>query len=62
MIENRTFEKLPPLDHGGSEMKFTYFHHNCCKKIEFSKKIKSLQFFVVQGSLNPNITSLGEKL
>ena len=26
------------------------------------KKIKSLQFFMVQGSLSPNITFLGEKL
>ena len=30
--------------------------------MEFSKKIKSLQFLIVQGSLNPNITFLGEKL
>ena len=27
------FEKLPPLDHGGPEMKCTYFHRNCWKKI-----------------------------
>ena len=26
------------------------------------KKIKSLQFCIVQGSLNPNLTFLGEKL
>ena len=32
------------------------------KKMEFSKKIKSLQYLMVQGSLNPNITFLGEKL
>ena len=31
-------------------------------KMEFSKNIKSLQFLMVQGSLNPNITFLGEKL
>ena len=31
LIEN--LEKLPPLDHGGPEMKCTYFHRNCCKKI-----------------------------
>ena len=30
MIEH--FEKLTPLDHGGPEIKFTYFHCNCCKK------------------------------
>ena len=30
--------------------------------MEFSKKIKSLQFSMVQGSLNPNITFLSEKL
>ena len=30
---NRKFEKLPPLDHGGPEMKCTYFHCNCWKKI-----------------------------
>ena len=28
----------------------------------FKKKIKSLQFLIVQGSLNPNITFLVEKL
>ena len=26
------FKKLPPLDHGGPEMKCTYFHRNCWKK------------------------------
>ena len=31
-------------------------------KMEFSKTFKSLQFSMVQGSLNPNITILGEKL
>ena len=31
-------------------------------KMEFSKSVKSLQFIMVQGSLNPNITFLGEKL
>ena len=31
-------------------------------KMEFSKNVKSLQFFMVQGSLNLNITFLGEKL
>jgi len=31
-------------------------------KMEFSKFFKSLQFSMVQGSLNPNITFLGEKL
>ena len=31
-------------------------------KMEFKKKFKRLQFFMVQGSLNPNITFLGEKL
>ena len=31
-------------------------------KKEFSKNIKSLQFPMVQGSLNPNITFLGGKL
>ena len=30
--------------------------------MEFSKKFKSLQFLMVQGSLNPNITFLGEKV
>ena len=30
--------------------------------MEFSKKFKSLQFSMIQGSLNPNITLLGEKL
>ena len=25
-------EKLPPLAHGGLEMKFTYSHQNCRKK------------------------------
>ena len=30
--------------------------------MEFSKNFKSLQFSMVQGSLNPNITILGEKL
>ena len=25
---NKNFEKLPPLDHRGPEMKFTYFHSN----------------------------------
>ena len=30
--------------------------------MEFSKKFKSLQFSMVQGSLNPNITVLDEKL
>ena len=30
--------------------------------MEFKKKIKSLQFLIVQGSLNPIITFLGEKL
>ena len=29
-IEN--FEKIPPLHHGGPEMKFTYFNRNCWKK------------------------------
>ena len=32
------------------------------KKNEFSDNFKSLQFFMVQGSLNPNITFLREKL
>ena len=27
------FEKLSLLDHGGPEMKFTYFHRNCWKQI-----------------------------
>ena len=31
-------------------------------KMEFSKKIKILQFSMVQGSLNTNITFLDEKL
>ena len=31
-------------------------------KMEFSKKFKSLKFLMVQGSLNPNITFLGEKV
>ena len=31
-------------------------------KMEFSKNVKSLHFLMVQGSLNPNITFLGEKL
>ena len=35
------------------------FNH---KKFEFPKKMKGLQFSMVQGSLNPNITFLGEKL
>ena len=30
--------------------------------MEFSKKLKSLQFLIVQDSLNPIITFLGEKL
>ena len=89
--------ELPVLDHGGPEMKCTYFHRNCCKKIaqndrshamdisritkvilkncqnfekmtpltvkmEFSKNLKSLQFPMLQGSLNTNIIFLGEKL
>ena len=29
--------------------------------MEFSKNVKSLQFSMVQGSLNPNIIFLGEK-
>ena len=32
------------------------------KKMEFSKNFKSFQFTIVQGSFNPNITILGEKL
>ena len=32
------------------------------KKMEFSKNVKSLQFIMVQGSLNPNITFLGKNL
>ena len=31
ILEN--FEKLPSLDHGRPEMKCTYFHRNCWKKI-----------------------------
>ena len=31
IIDN--FEKLPPLDHGGPEMKCTSFHRNCGKKM-----------------------------
>ena len=32
------------------------------KKMEFSKNFQSLKIAMVQGSLNPNITILGEKL
>ena len=32
------------------------------KKMEFSKNVKSLHFPMVQGSLNPNIIFLHEKL
>ena len=32
------------------------------KKWNFQKNVKSLQFLMVQGPLNPNITFLGEKL
>ena len=32
------------------------------KKMEFSKNVKSLQFPMAQGSLNPNIIFLPEKL
>ena len=40
-------------------LKMTPFNR---KKIEFSKNVKSLQFPMVQGSLNPNIIFLHEKL
>ena len=35
---------------------------NLAVKMEFSKNVEILQFIMVQGSLNPNITFLGEKL
>ena len=38
MIDN--FEKLPPLDHGGREMKFTYYNRNCCKNNNKKKNLK----------------------
>ena len=30
--------KLPPLDHGGPEMKFAYFHRNCWEKIALNDR------------------------
>ena len=30
---NRKFKKITPLDPGGPEMKCTYFHRTCWKKI-----------------------------
>ena len=96
----RKFWKIAPLDHEGPEMKCTYFHRNCWKRIAKNDrshamyssritnqsyiekklvlknrendpfnlknwiilKISSLKIDMVQGSLNPNITFLGEKL
>ena len=71
-------EILPPLDHGGPKLNLLISivlvkknHFENCQKIrnmtpltvmEFSKHFKSLQFLMVQGSLNPNITFLGVKL
>ena len=31
-------------------------------KYEFSKNVKSFNFLMVKGPMNPNITALGEKL
>ena len=52
---------IPEINYGKTGKKLRVQRVNR-KHFEFSKNFKSLQFLMVQGSLNPNITILGEKL
>ena len=39
---NRKFRNITPLDHGGPEMKCTYFHRNCWKKIAQNDRLHAM--------------------
>ena len=54
------FEKLPPLEHGGPEMKRTCFHRNCWKKIAQNDRSHAMDISRITKVILKNCQKIGK--
>merc|ERR1712115_626335 len=57
---NRNFDKLPPLDHGGPEMKCAYFHRNCWKKVAYNDRSHAMDISRITKVILKNCQKIGK--